>query len=102
MQLDRAFPRGPVQAPVYTELPLDEGLLRTIATQTGGRYFHAGNTTELEQIYKDIDTLEPAVIKDPNLAERQEWYWLPLLAGLVLLLVNERRLMQYGQPGVFS
>lgn len=95
-----AFPRGPVQAPVYTELPLDEDLLRNIAAQTGGRYFHAGNTRELQQIYTDIDRLESDEIRDPQLASHMDLYWLPLLAGLVLLLFNERRLLRTGYDDV--
>jgi len=95
-----AFPRGPVLDPLYTELPLDEDLLRTIATQTGGRYFHAGHTTELQQIYADIDQLETTELKDPHLANRQDWYWLPLLMGLALLLFNEHHRLQSGHAGV--
>lgn len=87
-----AFPRGPVLDPVYTELPLDEELLRTVATQTGGRYYHAGNSMELQHIYTDIDQLETDEIKDPRLAKRQEWYWLPLLMGLALIFLSERPL----------
>lgn len=95
-----AFPRGPVLDPVYTELPLDEDMLRTIAGQTGGRYFHAANTAELQKIYTDIDQLETIEIKDPHLADRRDWYWLPLLAGLGLLLLSERRQLQGAHAGV--
>jgi len=95
-----AFPRGPVLDPVYTELPLDEDMLRTIAIQTGGRYFHAGSTDALQQIYSDIDRLETVDIKDPHLADRQDWYWIPLLMGLALLLLNERHLLQSRQAGI--
>ena len=38
---------------------LDEKSLRAIAEQTGGRYFRARDTTELEQIYAMLDELEP-------------------------------------------
>lgn len=86
-----AFPRGPVLEPVYAEQPLDEELLRTIATQTGGHYYRAGNSAELQQIYKDIDQIETTGIQNPDLAQRQDWYWLPLLAGLALLLFSEYR-----------
>lgn len=38
---------------------LDENMLRTIADTTEGRYFRARNVEELEQIYSEIDKLEP-------------------------------------------
>jgi Ca-activated chloride channel family protein len=38
---------------------LDEKSLRAIAEQTGGRYFRARDTAELEQIYAMLDELEP-------------------------------------------
>jgi len=38
---------------------LDEKMLRAIAEQTGGRYFRARDTAELEQIYLLLDELEP-------------------------------------------
>jgi len=43
------------------ESELDEQSLRTIASQTGGRYFRARNASELEQIYREIERLEPAL-----------------------------------------
>ncbi len=38
---------------------LDEKSLKKIAQLTGGRYFRAANTRELEQIYQILDELEP-------------------------------------------
>lgn len=38
---------------------VDEKTLTQIAQKTGGQYFHAGNTQELEEIYSIIDRLEP-------------------------------------------
>lgn len=38
---------------------LDEKSLRAIAEKTGGRYFRAHDTAELEQIYAMLDELEP-------------------------------------------
>jgi len=38
---------------------LDEDTLRDIAEQTGGRYFRARDREELEQIYAELDRLEP-------------------------------------------
>jgi Ca-activated chloride channel family protein len=44
---------------VNPSVDLDEESLRTIAEQTGGRYFRARDTVELEQIYAMLDQLEP-------------------------------------------
>lgn len=93
-----AFPRGPRQQPLYTELPLDENLLQRIATASGGRYFHANNSATLQTIFDDIDRLEPIEIDDPTLTPRDEWFWLPLLLALSLLLLNERKLRQQVLP----
>lgn len=38
---------------------LDEVTLRSIAETTGGRYFRARDTAEFEQIYAELDRLEP-------------------------------------------
>jgi Ca-activated chloride channel family protein len=45
---------------------LDEKMLRAIAEQTGGQYFRARDTAELENIYALLDELEP-VERDPVL-----------------------------------
>ncbi|MDH5485310.1 MAG: VWA domain-containing protein [Gammaproteobacteria bacterium] len=39
---------------------LDEKTLTAIAEKTGGQYFRARNTEELEKIYQQLDQLEPA------------------------------------------
>lgn len=44
---------------VNPSLALDEDTLREIANLTGGRYFRARNTREMEEIYELIDQLEP-------------------------------------------
>jgi Ca-activated chloride channel homolog len=38
---------------------LDEDMLRTIADTTGGQYYRARNTEELNKIYEEISQLEP-------------------------------------------
>lgn len=63
---------------------LDERTLVSIANYTGGQYFRARNTQELEDIYHELDELEP-VEQDPETYRpvRSLFYW-PL--GLALLL----------------
>lgn len=38
---------------------VDSRTLAMIADKTGGRYFHANNTEKLQQVYEQIDALEP-------------------------------------------
>ncbi len=82
------FPRGPVEPPEMAELPLDETTLRTIATETGGRYYHATDMESMQQIVKDIEQLETLPIEENPLIKRQEIYGLPLGIGLGLLLIS--------------
>jgi len=75
---------------------LDEVTLNAIAEKTGGQYFRARNTEQLELIYQLLDQLEP-VEKDPNyfrpMTELYPWplAFSLLLAGLVAL--NRVRLL---------
>ena len=41
------------------KLDLDEATLKSIAAITGGRYFRARDSDELNQIYRHIDAIEP-------------------------------------------
>ena len=70
---------------------LDENLLRRLADETGGAYFRARSTEELEQIYAELDAYEP-VQGDAQLRRPQTalFFWplgiawgLMLIAGLI-------------------
>ncbi|HEX7815529.1 VWA domain-containing protein [Dyella sp.] len=63
---------------------LDEGTLREIANNTGGRYFRAADTHALAQAYQAIDALEPMPQRAPGLRPRHEWFRRPLLAAVLL------------------
>ncbi len=70
---------------------LDEKTLRAIAEKTGGRYFRARDTQELEKIYALLDKLEP-VEHDPQHYRPQKalFYWpggLALLLALIVCLI---------------
>ena len=66
---------------------LDEGMLRTMAGQTGGRYFRATDTSELAAAYHAIDALEPMPQHGPELRPRHELFRWPLLAGALCFLL---------------
>lgn len=63
---------------------LDETTLKKMAELTGGHYFRAKDSNQLEQIYALIDELEPTE-KDPEIFRPQTnvYYW-PLAAALMI------------------
>ncbi|WP_094711082.1 VWA domain-containing protein [Hahella sp. CCB-MM4] len=84
---------------------LDEKLLQKIASDTGGQYFRARNTSELELIYESINQLEPIEQDQRVYRPTTEYYAVPLAIALILLLVFwafgwiSARLQNAGQPG---
>jgi len=69
------------------EDPIDEGMLRAIASATGGRSFRARDTRELAGIYAEIDRLEPIPQPGRAVRPRIERYAWPLAASLALALL---------------
>ena len=66
---------------------LDERMLRMIAQQTGGRYFRARDTQELEQIYAIVDELEPVESDQRSFRPHTELYPWPLAVSMLLFLL---------------
>jgi Ca-activated chloride channel homolog len=67
---------------------LDEQLLRRIATETGGQYFRAIDKESLNNIYKQIDTLEKSKIEVTAFKRYQERFFPFVLAALALLFIE--------------
>lgn len=65
---------------------LDEKTLTAIADTTGGHYFRAHNTEELEKIYRMLDQLEPVEKDKQYFRPRSELFHWPL--GLAVLLAG--------------
>jgi len=67
---------------------LDEGTLREIASETGGRYYRATDAANLAAIYADINKLEP-VSSDPLYVRPQTalFYWPAGIAFALLILL---------------
>ena len=63
---------------------LDESALRAIAGTTGGRYFRARDTAELEEIYRLIDVLEPVGGDDEMFRPTRELFHWPLGVSVAL------------------
>jgi len=78
---------------VNPSVDLDEKTLTEIAKKTGGKYFRARNTQELEQVYQLLDKLEPVEKDKQYFRPMSELYPWPLaLALLLTLTVAIRRL----------
>ena len=66
---------------------LDEKTLSAIANTTGGRYFRAHNSQELEQIYALLDQLEPVEKDKQYFRPHSELFYWPLAFGLLLTAI---------------
>lgn len=70
---------------------IDEKTLQAIADKTGGQYFRAKNTEELNTIYQLIDELEPVEQEAQSFRPVMSLYYWPLgiafaLSGLIAIL----------------
>lgn len=63
---------------------LDPETLKLIARETGGRYFEATDAQQLEQVYAELNRLEPSVRDSRSLRPVQSLYMWP--AGAALLI----------------
>ncbi|MFV0542678.1 MAG: vWA domain-containing protein [Marinicella pacifica] len=72
---------------------LDEATMTRIAELTGGQYFRATNTRELEAIYDRLNELEPLTEEDRFYRPTRALYYWPLaiFAGLLLLTLWMQR-----------
>jgi Ca-activated chloride channel family protein len=83
----------PVQTPFgtqYQDMPveIDEDILKSIASTTGGRYFRATDNDKLVQVYNEIDKLEKSKIDVKQFSRKEEKY-LGLATGAFVLLLLE-------------
>ena len=66
---------------------LDEDTLTGIAKKTGGLYFRARDTEELEKIYQILDKLEPIERDTKRFRPRQALYYWPLSLAFIVSAV---------------
>lgn len=71
---------------INPSLDLDEATLKKIANMTGGRYFRARNTEDLNKIYAMLDELEPLAKEDQFYRPTENLFFWPLIFCLLLLL----------------
>ena len=65
---------------------LDELTLKNIADETGGQYFRARDTDEMEKIYAVINSLEPVEQDAEKYRPRTSLYVWPLALAFILIL----------------
>jgi Ca-activated chloride channel homolog len=77
----------------YVPVEIDEGILKQIATMTGGKYFRATDNQKLKSIYSEIDKLEKSKIEYTDFTKRyDEYFVLAIIAGIILIVEALARL----------
>ncbi len=66
---------------------LDPATLKAVADATGGRFFQAGETGELEQVYAELDKLEPSIRDTRSYRPMRALFHWPAGAALVLAML---------------
>jgi len=75
---------------------LDEKTLTAIAESTGGLYFRARDTAELDRIYQQLNELEPVEVDKQTLRPVQSLYMWPLGLGLVVSMLMATLMINRG------
>ncbi|WP_066220875.1 vWA domain-containing protein [Formosa haliotis] len=70
--------------PTSKDSDLDERTLKDIAEMTNGKYFRAIDTEALQNIYKELDTLEPIEYEEESFTPKTLLYYIPLGIALAL------------------
>jgi len=87
--LDMAKKEGVKVYPIGIGAPngYNRAVLMKIAKETGGVAFGASNATQLQEVYKKINSLEKVEIKNETFSYVHYFYFYPLFIGLILLLL---------------
>jgi Ca-activated chloride channel family protein len=68
---------------------LNEDLLKSIASESGGRYFHAnGPEFQLERVIEDLEARERRDLEGQQFEQYKERFQIPLSLALLLLIVE--------------
>ncbi|MEI6509238.1 MAG: VWA domain-containing protein, partial [Bacteroidota bacterium] len=78
----------------YQNMPvdIDEPTLKAISAETGGKYFRATRTSELKNIYAEIDKLEKTKIEVTEFHHNSEEFY-PFVLLALILLASERLIL---------
>ena len=71
-----------------TKVEIDESLLNSIATQTGGLYFRATDNEKLKEIYQEINKLEKTEVEEFKYSNATEKFRVFALISFVLIFVE--------------
>ncbi|HMN76759.1 MAG TPA: VWA domain-containing protein [Burkholderiaceae bacterium] len=97
---DEVVLRGPFGLTQTVQGDLDEDVLKTIASKTGGQYFRAADIASLKKIYADLDRIEPMSKDAQSWRPIDELYMWPLGAALLLSVLIALRLAGPGIVGI--
>ncbi len=67
---------------------LNEDLLKSIATTTGGEYYRAKDSESLKDIFNEIDQLEKTDFEQDHYKNYQELAFIVMKSGLIILLIG--------------
>jgi len=67
---------------------LNEDLLKKIASNTGGQYFRAKDSSALSNVFSTIDQLEKSKFENDNFIQYTELGFIFILIGLILLVIG--------------
>lgn len=70
------------------KLEYNEALLKSLASETGGQYFHATSKENLQGIYDSIDKLEKSRVEVKTYNRFTEKYHLMLMIGVALIVIE--------------
>jgi Ca-activated chloride channel family protein len=70
------------------KVEIDEQLLKSIASKTGGKYFRATSNSKLASIYEAINKLEKTEIEELKFYDYDEKFRPYVLFAVILLLVE--------------
>ena len=66
---------------------LDEYTLKEIARASGGQYFQASDRLRLEEVYQELDQLEPIEYENNDFIPKRLLFYYPLMLALLFVLV---------------
>ncbi len=81
------MPDGSVQT-VMQDVQIDEPLMKKISKETGGQYFRATNTADLQHIYDEIDKMEKTKVEITSYKKFAEHFFLFAMIALACLLLE--------------
>lgn len=73
---------------VPMDVDIDEGMLKSIARKTGGKYFRATDNQSLQSIYAEIDKMEKTKLEVRDFSKKNEAY-LPFALLALFCLLSE-------------